>query len=118
MTQFHFPTDLVRSGEDQRRWFARFHARESVQQNVATFFRVESTEEKKISRILESRKARQKFGFGILRNLRCFNAERRNFFARLVKPERFPGESAFFFRGEDDSCGVAQDAIFRPRPVE
>src|SRR2546423_12345264 len=79
---------------------------------------MQPTEEKKIARALELRIARKKFGFRVRRNLRRFNAEGRNFFARLVKSEGLPGEHTLLFRSEDDGCGVTQHTIFRPGPVE
>src|SRR5215471_303943 len=93
------------------------NARKRIQQILATFFGMKSPKEKKIARVLQLRISCQEIRFRVRRNRRRFNSERRNFFARAVKPKRFPRETTLFLGGEDDRRGVTQDAIFRPRPV-
>src|SRR5205823_14508646 len=79
---------------------------------------MKAAEEKKALFVLELRIARKEFGLCICQNRRRFNSERRNFFAHAIEPKRFPREQAFFFGSEDDRGGIAQHAIFSPRPVE
>ncbi|MFM1850975.1 MAG: hypothetical protein RIS54_659 [Verrucomicrobiota bacterium] len=53
---------------------------------------------------------------GIVR--RCGRAVGDDLFARGVGPEGVGGEAAFFFAGETDRGGVADDPAFAPPPIE
>ena len=37
-------------------------------------------------------------------------------FAAPVEPERLTGQATFFLAGEKDGLGMAEDAVFSPRP--
>src|SRR5437588_2051413 len=49
---------------------------------------------------------------------RFFDPKWRNFFLGAIKPEGLARPGTFFFRSKNYCCGVAQDPVISPRPVE
>src|ERR1700730_477544 len=94
-------------------------SRKRFDQKFAAFFFVQTTQEEQKPPAAELRKAAEE----ILPRARkidfwCRCSVFHDHFIASIEGKRFASQTPFLFRGEEDSCGVTQHAIFSPGPVE
>src|SRR6476469_8020513 len=79
---------------------------------------METAEKKKKGPFSQLRKRFEEFFACGVQILRRSGSVIHDPFVALVESKRFAGETPFFFRSEEDCRGIAENAIFAPRPVE